>query len=107
MHRGISKTISGIILLLIIVGIVAGVYMYQSGGGGKQQSSSSSPSQTATAATKDTLVIAMGTDIVTFDLHDASDNPSYMVGRMIYEYLVDLDQNMKIKPGLATSWDIK
>ena len=110
MDRGLSKAIASLIVIVIILGIV-GVYFAYKPGGHKGAGTGTSTTSTAPRSTsekgKDTLVIAMGTDIVTFDLHDASDNPSYMVGRMIYEYLVELDDHMNIKPGLATSWENK
>ncbi|MEB3846114.1 MAG: ABC transporter substrate-binding protein, partial [Desulfurococcales archaeon] len=110
MNRGLSKAVASIIVIIIILGIV-GVYLaYKPGGKGGATGTTTTagaPSGTTAKPGKDTLVIAMGTDIVTFDLHDASDNPSYMVGRMIYEYLVELDEHMNIKPGLATSWEPK
>jgi len=120
--RALSNKLAISIIVLVVVVAALGLYAYKAANRGATKSTPIAPttstqaaSSTATAPStspkpasgKDTLVVAMGTDIVTLDLHDASDNPSYMVGRMIYEYLVDLDENMHIKPGLAESWEVK
>ncbi|MCE4600394.1 MAG: glutathione ABC transporter substrate-binding protein [Desulfurococcales archaeon] len=116
MNRGLSKTAAVLVIIVIVLGIIGAYYAFkpqQPAGGASETAATTTtaPEMTQTTAAgkpaKDTLVVAMGTDIVTLDLHDASDNPSYMVGRMIYEYLVELDENMNIKPGLATSWEVK
>ncbi len=45
--------------------------------------------------------------MVTLDPHDATDNPSEMVNRVIYEGLVEFDENLNIKPALAERWEVK
>jgi len=76
------------------------------------QTSPSTTSPTTTVGTaqppaKNVLVVAMGTDIVTLDPHDATDNPSEMVNRVIYEGLVEFDENLNIRPSLAERWEIR
>ena len=110
MRKGLNRIGAVIILVLLVVAAGAAFGFMKKGTNQSSITSTASPSSgggQGTTSGKDTLVVAMGTDVVTFDLHDASDNPSYMVGRLIYENLVDLTPDMKIKPGLATSWEVK
>ena len=46
----------------------------------------------------------MGTDIRTMDPPDCTDNTSELINYHMYEGLVKFDENMKIVPGLAESW---
>lgn len=50
------------------------------------------------------LVIAQGADIVSLDPHKANDQPSSRVTRQIYDTLIDQDEKLQLKPGLATEW---
>jgi peptide/nickel transport system substrate-binding protein/glutathione transport system substrate-binding protein len=117
-ERGISTSaIIGIVVVILVIAI-AGAYL-ATRGGGAPATTTASPSTTTTAPAttttttttvappKGTLIVAMGTDASTLDPQDATDNPSEMVNRIIYEGLVEFDQNLNIKPMLAESWDIK
>lgn len=58
-----------------------------------------------TAQMQDTLVIAQGSDAKTLDPHSTNDQPSSRVAVQIYSQLVEVDQDMNLIPGLATSWE--
>lgn len=60
---------------------------------------------TADVGTKDTLVVAQGADAKTLDPHATNDQPSSRVAIQIYSQLVEVDENMEIIPGLASSWE--
>ena len=53
---------------------------------------------------KDTLVVAQGADAKTLDPHATNDQPSSRVAIQIYSQLVEVDENMNLIPGLASSW---
>ncbi|WP_026476351.1 glutathione ABC transporter substrate-binding protein [Alkaliphilus transvaalensis] len=54
---------------------------------------------------KDELIIASPSDAVSLDPHGTNDASSALVMKQIYETLVVQDENMDLKPGLATSWE--
>lgn len=58
-----------------------------------------------TAQVKDTLIVAHGSDAQTLDPHYTNDQPSSRVSVQIYSQLVEVDQDMNLMPGLATSWE--
>lgn len=58
-----------------------------------------------TAEAKDTLIVAHGSDAQTLDPHNTNDQPSSRVSVQIYSQLVEVDQDMNLLPGLATSWE--
>lgn len=51
------------------------------------------------------IVVALGSDIVTLDPHGSNDQQSSRVNAQIYEGLVYSDTNMEIQPALAESWE--
>ena len=57
------------------------------------------------AQVRDTIVVAQGSDAKTLDPHFTNDQPSSRVAVQIYSQLVEVDENMHIVPGLATSWE--
>ncbi len=57
------------------------------------------------AASAQTITIAMGADPVTFDLHNTNDQPTSQVSRQIYDTLVIQNEELELDPGLAESWD--
>ncbi len=57
------------------------------------------------AEVKDTLVVAQGADAKSLDPHGTNDQPSSRVAAQIYNGLVTTDQDMKILPALAESWE--
>ena len=54
---------------------------------------------------KDTIVVAQGADAKSLDPHGTNDQPSSRVSAQIYDRLVEQDDDMKIVPGLAESWE--
>ncbi|MGC8909838.1 MAG: glutathione ABC transporter substrate-binding protein [Fervidicoccaceae archaeon] len=118
-NKAISTSLVISIVVVVLIVAVAGAYMVMKGGA-PSTSTTTSPTTTAPATTTTTtkttttaaaptgtLVVAMGTDASTLDPQDATDNPSEMVNRIIYEGLVEFDANLNIKPMLAESWEIK
>ena len=57
------------------------------------------------AASAQTITVAMGADPVTFDLHNTNDQPTSQISRQIYDTLVVQNENLEIEPGLAESWE--
>jgi len=57
------------------------------------------------AAEKQELIIAFGTEIVTFDMHNYRGTMDIIAGRPVYEALVDFGKDHNIVPCLATSWN--
>jgi len=55
---------------------------------------------------KKELVFAMGAEAVTLDPQDATDNPSEMVNRHIYDNLVAFTEDMDKVPQLASDWEV-
>jgi ABC-type transport system substrate-binding protein len=88
----INKIVVVIIIVIIIIAVVGAYYVFM---------------QPSAPVKKTTLVIGIGTDIVTLDPADMTDNPSEMVCRTIYEGLVEFNNKSEIQPMLATSWEIK
>jgi peptide/nickel transport system substrate-binding protein len=58
----------------------------------------------AVGSTKDTLVVAQGSDAKSLDPHATNDSPSSRVAKQIYDRLVEADENMNIVAGLADKW---
>jgi peptide/nickel transport system substrate-binding protein len=69
----------------------------------QNQSNSSAPSA---ANGEKVLTIASGSDVVSFDIHDHNNTSTEAVHVNMFNYLVKKDQNQKIQPDLATSWEI-
>jgi peptide/nickel transport system substrate-binding protein len=70
----------------------------------------------AVAAPAGKVVIAQGVDPTTLDMHNQSETPASVIGRHIYDSLVERDQSLKIVPALAselpklvapTTWEVK
>ena len=57
------------------------------------------------AASAQTLTVALGADPVTFDLHQTNDQPTSQVSRQIYDTLVVQSEELELEPGLAESWE--
>ena len=56
---------------------------------------------------KDTLVLASGTDAVTFDIQATNTQSTTRVARQIYETLIFQGDDLSLSPGLADSWTQK
>lgn len=56
------------------------------------------------SAPADTLVIAMGTEIVQLDPHEITDTPAATVAHHLYDTLVSLDARLQPVPHLAAGW---
>lgn len=50
------------------------------------------------------IVIAVGTDVLTFDPHNYKATTDIVVDRLIYDTLVTLDTQMRLRPSLAVRW---
>jgi len=50
------------------------------------------------------IVIAVGTDVLTFDPHNYRATTDIIVDRLIYDTLVTLDLQMRLRPNLAVRW---
>ena len=59
---------------------------------------------TATPKSGGTLVVAQNADIKGFDPHTLPDFPTVRALGLMYETLVTTDENLKVVPGLAESW---
>jgi peptide/nickel transport system substrate-binding protein len=68
-------------------------------------SSSSEEGSTEKKEDNKTLVIARGTDIVSFDIHDHNNTSTEAVHTNMFDYLVKRDKNMELQPDLAKSWE--
>src|SRR5438445_3949913 len=55
----------------------------------------------APAAPAEKVVIAQGVDPTTLDIMNQQETPASVVGRHIFEMLVERDQNLKLVPALA------
>ena len=72
-------------------------------------SGSSTPEGDETSSTgkiKDTLVAAIRADPENLDPHNNANWPCFIVEEVIFDRLVQMDENGKIQPMLATSWEI-
>src|SRR5262244_1127398 len=74
------------------------------------------PPVAVAAAPAGKVVIAQGVDPTTLDIMNQQETPASVVGRHIYEMLVERDQNLKIVPALAAElpklvspqvWEVK
>jgi len=77
-----------------IVGILAIILMFGMSNWGLAQSKQP----------KQEIVVAFGTDVQTFDLHNYRGTQDTISGALIYETLVAYDRDQKIVPKLATSF---
>ncbi len=60
----------------------------------------------SSAADKDTLVIGLSSDALALDPHDVNDMNSSIVYANIFDSLLLRTRDMKIAPGLATSYKV-
>jgi len=61
---------------------------------------------TASAADRNTLVIGLAADAASLDPHDINETVSYNVSMNIFDTLLSLSQDLKIRPLLATSYEM-
>lgn len=54
---------------------------------------------------KEELIVAQDGEAKSLDIHQGNDGFSLRANRLIYSRLVEADDNMKIYPGLAESWE--
>lgn len=54
---------------------------------------------------QDAITFSGSADVVTLDPQDMTDNTSEMVTRMIYDNLIDFDEELNLVPGLAVDWE--
>lgn len=79
--------------------LVAGLALAGCGGG-----QSSTGGGSAASGKGNVLTVAQNADAVTLDPHKTNDHSSANVTEQIYNTLVDLTPDIKIKPSLAESW---
>src|SRR2546423_11682755 len=74
------------------------------------------PLAAAAAAPAGKVVIAQGVDPTTLDIMNQQETPASVVGRHIFEMLMERDQNLKLVPALAAElpklvspqvWEVK
>lgn len=56
---------------------------------------------------KDTLIVSQASDPKSLDTQASNDTPSSRITTQIYDRLVEQDENMNIKPGIAEKWEQK
>lgn len=89
------------VLLLVLLLVVAGC---SSGSGNTPAGSNSAPSQ-GNAGESSELRIGLDVDAGTLDPRLARDTSAYRITNLIFDGLVQLDENLQPQPDLATSWD--
>lgn len=52
------------------------------------------------------LVVAIGTDVSTFDPHFTTDSATEVINKNLYNNLVRFNQDMELIPDLATNWEL-
>lgn len=95
-QRRITKIIAFSIAAILIGAMV---------GCGGDSGKSASGTSIRTAAGSDTLIIAFPVDPMTLDPNDNNFQMSHALKRNIYEPLVTIDNDNKIQPCLAESWE--
>ncbi|ANU09866.1 oligopeptide ABC transporter substrate-binding protein [Planococcus antarcticus DSM 14505] len=85
------------VLLLVLTLVIAGC----SGG----ETSSTEGEEPVETSDSKTLTIAMGTDIVTFDIHDHNTTSTEAVHVNMFNYLLTNDPEEGFQPDLAESWE--
>lgn len=73
-------------------------------GGAAQTNNAGKPQDNAASGKPKTLMVAQAADAVTLDPHKTNDTASANPMQQIYNTLIDLTQDMKLKPSLATEW---
>ncbi|WP_048601465.1 ABC transporter substrate-binding protein [Rubeoparvulum massiliense] len=61
---------------------------------------------TGSKATNTTLTIAMGTDMVSFDIHDHNNTSTEAIHVNLFNYLFKFDENQQLQPELAESYKL-
>jgi peptide/nickel transport system substrate-binding protein len=101
LHRGVGLFLAVIMLAAMLAGC-AGSPPAPAGDPAAQSTTTDGGS---TGAKKDTLVVGIPWDPPTLDPHASSTTPSVNNLTPVYETLVIYDENQKIKPLLAESWE--
>lgn len=94
--KGSFKKVVSLILIAVLATVLVGC-------GGKTEPAGSGDQ--GAKAKKDTLTVAIEFDPITMDPHAAGDTPSVNNQTPVYETLVVYDQDSKIAPMLAESWE--
>ncbi|GGF64864.1 glutathione ABC transporter substrate-binding protein GsiB [Paenibacillus albidus] len=101
------KVWSMFMLLLIMAVVAAGCGNQANNSAGNNTTATSQPQETGTAAGSDKdIVIAINSNFMTLDPHNASDTHSISAARTMYEGLMGFDENMNVIPVLATEHKI-
>ena len=103
--KGIGRGLfSGLLIAVMAVAMACGGSSDSGGGGGDPLAPSGGNSSSGGSAKGDLRLI--GGDPLTMDPAQASDSGSAAYIVEIFGGLVTLDQNLKIVPDLAESWDV-
>lgn len=95
-----KKILSLLLVLLLVL----------TGCGGAKNNEVSEPTSKSDAAAptgeqKDTLIYAQGADVTSFDPHVGKETPAITVTDQIFDTLTTTDNEMKVQPGIAESWE--
>ena len=83
--------------ILVVLVLMISVSMCLFSGGQDEQ---------VAAGPKDTLVVAIGADVTSFDPHIGKETPAVAVTNHIYDTLVDIDSvTGEVIPQIAEKWD--
>ncbi|MGD1815770.1 MAG: ABC transporter substrate-binding protein [Pleomorphochaeta sp.] len=83
--------------ILIMLVLITSVTMYLFAGGQTEE---------VAAGPKDTLVVAIGADVTSFDPHIGKETPAVAVTNHIYDTLVDIDSATgEVVPQIAEKWE--
>ncbi|MCE5230964.1 ABC transporter substrate-binding protein [bacterium] len=65
----------------------------------------SAPQQEQVKAGPETLVVSQGSDLLTLDPYFILESPTFCIQRNVFDPLTDIDENLRLKPCLAESWE--
>jgi len=85
MHRSWKALTLGVVFVLALAGALAAAPGAQPVRGGR-------------------ITISVGTDVLTFDPHNYKATTDLIVDRLIFDTLVTLDMQMRLRPSLAVRW---
>lgn len=98
----------GFMSLLLVMFIVAGCSNSDSGGSstGTDPGSSNTGADSGGKDENRTLTIAIGTDMVSFDIHDHNNTSTEAIHINMFNYLFKRDVNKEIKPELVEKYEL-
>ena len=90
----------GMGVLLVCVGLFSAMKISAS-----SKEEKAAPAATANVQLKDTLVVAMKSDPKTLDPQKSIDTMSNKSINLMYDSLLELDENLNVVPALAEKWE--